>query len=122
MQVLHTSGNTTVSSILKKYEVTLQLDKDTTVTEWMQLKQAGKCLGVSSVYDLVQIVNTSNPVAYSNINKVVNLSLTLPLSIEACERGFSSQLDKNQVQISSETCSSLCPDAHSSVKVDRRDI
>lgn len=120
MQVLHSSGNTTVCRILKKYEVTLQLDKDTTVTEWMQLKQAGKCLRASSVYDLVQIVNTSNPSAYSNINKVVNLSLTLPLSIEACES--SSQLDKNQVQISSDTCSSLCRDAHSSVKADGRDI
>lgn len=67
----------------------MQLDKDTTVTEWMCLKQAGKCLGASSVYDLVQIVNTSNPDAYSNINKVVKLSLTLPLSSAACERGFS---------------------------------
>lgn len=78
MQDLHSFGNTTVCSILKKYEATLQLDKDTTVTEWMCLKQAGKCLGASSVYDLVQIVNTSNPDAYSNINKVVKLSLTLP--------------------------------------------
>lgn len=41
------------------------------------------------MYDLVQIVNTSNPDAYSNINKVVKLSLTLPLSSAACERGFS---------------------------------
>ncbi|KAK6329141.1 hypothetical protein J4Q44_G00011190 [Coregonus suidteri] len=69
MQDLHSFGNTTVCSILKKYEATLQLDKDTTVTEWMRLKQAGKRLGASSVYDLVQIVNTSNPDAYSNINK-----------------------------------------------------
>lgn len=89
MQDLHSFGNTTVCSILKKYEAILQLDKDTTVTEWMRLKQAGKRLGASSVYDLVQIVNTSNPVAYSYINKVVKLSLTLPLSSAACERGFS---------------------------------
>ena len=41
------------------------------------------------MYGLVQIVNTSNPDAYSNINKVVKLSLTLPLSSAACERGFS---------------------------------
>jgi len=89
MQDLHSFGNTTVCSILKKYEATLQLDKDTTVTEWMRLKQAGKRLGASSVYDLVQIVNTSNPDDYSNINKMVKLSLTLPLSSAACERGFS---------------------------------
>ncbi|CAM4610200.1 unnamed protein product [Leuciscus chuanchicus] len=89
MQDLHSFGNATVCSILKKYEATLQLDKDTTVTEWMRLKQAGKRLGASSVYDLVQIVNTSNPDAYSNINKVVKLSLTLPLSSAACERGLS---------------------------------
>jgi len=68
---------------------TLQLDKDSIVTEWMRLKQAGKHLGTSSVYGLVQIVNTSNPDAYSNIIKVVKLSLTLPLSNAACERGFS---------------------------------
>lgn len=89
MQDLHSFGNTTVCSILKKYEAILQLDKDTTVTEWMRLKQAGKRLGASSVYDLVQIVNTSNPDAYCNISKVVRLSLTLPLSSAACERGFS---------------------------------
>uniref|UniRef100_A0A8C4ASG7 Uncharacterized protein n=1 Tax=Denticeps clupeoides TaxID=299321 RepID=A0A8C4ASG7_9TELE len=88
-QDLHIFGNITVCSILKKYEAILHLDKDTTVTEWMRLKQAGKRLGASSVYDLVQIVNTSNPDAYSNINKVVKLSLTLPLSSAACERGFS---------------------------------
>ena len=34
MQEPHSFGNTTVCSILKKYEATLQLDKDTTVTEW----------------------------------------------------------------------------------------
>ncbi|KAM7388969.1 hypothetical protein PAMP_022970 [Pampus punctatissimus] len=89
MQDLHSFGNTTVCSILKKYEAILQLHKDTTVTEWMRLKQAGKRLGASSVYDLVQIVNTSNPDAYSNISKVVRLSPTLPLSSAACERGFS---------------------------------
>ncbi|XP_062389624.1 uncharacterized protein LOC134078010 [Sardina pilchardus] len=89
MRDLHNFGNTTVCSILKKYDAILQLDKDTTVTEWMRLKQAGKRLKASSVYDLVQIVNTSNPDAYSNINKVVKLSLTLPLSSAACERGFS---------------------------------
>ena len=88
MQDLHSFGNTTVCSILKKYEGTLQLDKDTSVTEWMRLKQAGRCLRASSVYELVQIVNTSNPDAYSNISKVVKLSLTLPLSSAACERGF----------------------------------
>lgn len=42
---LHSFGNTTVCSILKKYEATLQLDKDTNVTEWMRLKQAGKTPG-----------------------------------------------------------------------------
>ena len=56
MQDIHSFGNTTVCSILKKYEGTLQLDKDTTVSEWMRLKQAGKRLRASSVYDLVQIV------------------------------------------------------------------
>lgn len=68
---------------------------DTTVTEWMRLKQAGKRLGASSVYDLVQMVNTSNPDAHSNINKVVKLSLTLPLSSAACERILTSQHNKN---------------------------
>ena len=43
----------------------------------------------SSVYDLVNIVKTSNPDSYSNIQKVILLSLTLPLSSAACERGFS---------------------------------
>lgn len=74
MQVLHSFGNTTVCNILKKYEVILQLDKDTTVTEWMLLKQAGKHQGASSVYDLVEIVNASNPDAYFHINKVIKLS------------------------------------------------
>lgn len=49
----------TVCSILKKYAATLQLDKDPTVTEWMHLKQEN--VQELSVYDLVQIVNTSNP-------------------------------------------------------------
>lgn len=89
IQDIHSFGNTTVSSILQKYEATLQLDRDTTVREWMRLKQAGKRLGASTVHDLVQIVNTSYSDAYSNINKVVKLSLTLPLSSAACERGFS---------------------------------
>ena len=39
MQDLHSFGNTTVCSILKKYEATLQHDKETTVTEWMHLKK-----------------------------------------------------------------------------------
>lgn len=89
IQDIHSFGNTTVSSILQKYEATLQLDRDTTVREWMRLKQAGKRLGASTVHDLVQIVNTSYSDAYSNINKLVKLSLTLPLSSAACERGFS---------------------------------
>lgn len=55
-QVLHSFRNTTVCRILKKYEVTLQLDKDTTVTEWMWLRQAGKRMGASSVYDLVHLL------------------------------------------------------------------
>ena len=60
-----------------------------------------------------------SPDAYSNINKVVKLSLTLPLSGAACEKGFS-QHNKKQVQISSVTCSSLSPDAHSPVKADHK--
>ncbi len=82
MQELHRFGNTTVCSILQQHEATLKLDRDTTVREWMRLKQAGKRLGASSVYDLVQIVNTSSPDDYSNINKLVKLSLTLlPLNL-----------------------------------------
>ncbi|KAG9280288.1 hypothetical protein AMEX_G21 [Astyanax mexicanus] len=90
MQDLHSFGNTTICNILQKYEAILQLNKDITLTEWMRLKQAAKRLGASSVYDLVQIVNNpSNPDAYSNIKELVKLSLALPLSSAACERGFS---------------------------------
>ncbi|XP_077354948.1 zinc finger protein 862-like [Festucalex cinctus] len=89
MQDLHRFGNTTVQSILQKYEVILQLDSEMTVREWMHLKQTGKRLGASSVYDLVRIVNSSNLDMYPNINKLIKLSLTLPLSSAACERGFS---------------------------------
>ena len=56
---------------------------------WATLKQSAKRLADSSVYDLVNIVKTSNPETYSNIWKVILLSLTLPLSSAACERGFS---------------------------------
>lgn len=77
IQDIHGFGNTIVISILQKYEATLQLDRDTTVREWTRLKQAEKRFGASTVHDLVQIVNTSRPDAYSNINKVVKLSLTL---------------------------------------------
>lgn len=89
IQDLHRFGNTTVCTILQKYEAILHLDKDATMREWMHLKQAGKRLAASSVYDLVQIINTSNPDANTNIIKMVKLSLTLPLSSAACERGFS---------------------------------
>ena len=88
MQGIHSFGNTTVCNILQKYEATLQLDRDTILREWMRLKQAGKHLAASSVYDLLQIINC-NPDAYSSINTLVKLSLTLPLSSAACERGFS---------------------------------
>jgi len=88
MQGIHSFGNTTVCNILQKYEATLQLDRDTILREWMRLKQAGKRLAASSVYDLLQIINC-NPDAYSSINTLVKLSLTLPLSSAACERGFS---------------------------------
>lgn len=90
MQDLHSFGNTTISDILKRYEAILQLNKDITLTEWMRLKQSAKRLGAYSVYDLVQIVNNpSNLDAYSNIKELVELSLALPLSSAACERGFS---------------------------------
>lgn len=89
LQDLHSFGNTTLSNILQKYEASLSVDRDSTVREWMPLKQAGKRLAASSVYDLVNIVKTSNPDSYSNIQKVFLLSLTLPLSSAACERGFS---------------------------------
>ena len=55
----------------------------------MLLKQAGKRLAAFSVYDLVNIVKTSNPERYSNIQKVLLLSLTLPMSSASCERGCS---------------------------------
>ncbi|GAA6105996.1 zinc finger protein 883-like [Tachysurus ichikawai] len=71
------------------YEAILPLDRDSTIREWMRLKQAGKRLAASSVYDLVKIVNTSDPDCYCNIYKILKLSLTLPLSSAACERGFS---------------------------------
>lgn len=53
--------------------------------------------------------------AYSNINKVVKLSLTLRLSGAACEKGF---LNLNIIKtkyrsLLAVTCSSLSPDAHS---------
>lgn len=90
VQDLHSFGNTTVCNILRNYEAILQLDKDITLTEWMRLKQAAKRLRASSVYDLVQIVNSpSDTDAYSNIKVLVKISLTLPLSSAACERGFS---------------------------------
>lgn len=58
----------------------MQLDKDPTVTEWMHLKQAGRRLRVSSVFDLVQVINT--------LIKMLELTLPLPLSSADCERGF----------------------------------
>lgn len=89
MKDIHSFGNTTLSNILEKYEASLHVDKDSTLREWMHLKQAGKRLAASSVHELVNVVNTSNPGSYSNIQKVLLLSLTLPLSSAACERGFS---------------------------------
>ncbi|CAM4554150.1 unnamed protein product [Leuciscus chuanchicus] len=89
MKDLHSFGNTTLSNILEKYEANLFIDRDSTLREWMRLKQAGKRLAASSVHDLVNVVKTSNPYSYSNIQKVLLLSLTLPLSSAACERGFS---------------------------------
>lgn len=65
------------------------IDRDSSLREWMRLKRAGKRLAASSVHDLVNVVKTSNPDSYSNIQKVLLLSLTLPLSSAACERGFS---------------------------------
>lgn len=76
----------TVCPILQKYMATLQLDRDTNLREWMRLKQAGKRLIASSVYDLLQIMNTSNRDAYSSINKVIKLTFTLPLSSAAYEK------------------------------------
>ena len=86
---LHSFGNTTLSGILQNYEASMSVDRDSTLREWMRLKQSAKRLASSSVYDLVKIVKTSNPETYSNIWKVVLLSLALPLSSAACERGFS---------------------------------
>ncbi|GAA6081839.1 uncharacterized protein LOC109521862 [Tachysurus ichikawai] len=75
--------------ILQKYEAILPLDRDSTIREWMRLKQAGKRLAASSVYDLVKIVNTSDPDCYCKIYKILKLSFTLPLCSAAFERGFS---------------------------------
>lgn len=89
MKDFHSFGNTTLSGILEKYEASMSVDRDSTLSEWMRLKQAGKRLAASSVHDLVNVAKTSNPGSYSNIHKVLLLSLTLPLSSAACERGFS---------------------------------
>lgn len=67
----------------------MSVEKDSTLREWMRLKQAGKRLAASSVHNLVNVVKTSNTDSYSNIQRVLFLSLTLPLSSAACERGFS---------------------------------
>lgn len=89
MKDLHNFGNTILSNILETYEASMSSDGISTLREWLRLKQAGKRLAASSVHDLVNIVKTSNPGSYSNIQKVLLLSLTLPLSSAACERGFS---------------------------------
>ena len=89
MKDLHSFGNTTLGNILEKYEASMSVDRDATLREWMLLKQARKRLAASSVHDLSNVVKTSNPGSYSNILKVLLLSLTLPLSSAACERGFS---------------------------------
>ncbi|KAM3867758.1 piwi-like protein 1 [Diretmus argenteus] len=83
MKDLHSFGNTTLGGILQNYEAIMSVDKDSTLREWMRLKQSAKRLVASSVYDLVNIVKTSNPETYSNIWKVIVLSLTLPLSSAA---------------------------------------
>lgn len=67
MTDLHSFGNTTLSGILQSYETIMSIDKDSTLREWMRLKQSAKRLASSSVYDLVKIVKTSNPETYSNI-------------------------------------------------------
>lgn len=83
----------------------MQLDKDATIDA---LKAGRKTPGSLN--------------AYSNINKGVKLSLTPSLSSAACERGSSRHHNKNKVQISNVTSSSLSPDAHSPVKAEHRVI
>ena len=85
MKELHSFGNNTIGEILQNYEASMSVDRE---SEWMRLKVLAKRLASSSVYDLVNIVRASNPETYSNIWKVILLSLTLPLSSAACERGF----------------------------------
>lgn len=89
MKDLHSFGNTTLGGILQNYEASMSVDRESTLREWMRLKQSAKRFASSSVYDLVEIVKTSDPETYSNIWNVILLSLTLPLSSAACERGFS---------------------------------
>lgn len=69
-------GRTTMCAILHEYKATLQPDRDSSVREWMRLKEAGKHLaafsGPNSKY--------KQSCCYFNISEVVKLSLTLPWS------------------------------------------
>ncbi|KAG2462612.1 PEAR1 protein, partial [Polypterus senegalus] len=85
MKDLHSFGNIILSNILETYEASKSFDRVSTLREWMRLKQAGNHLVASSVHNLVNVVKTSKPGSCSNIQKVLLLSLTLPLSSAACE-------------------------------------
>lgn len=89
MQDLHSFGNTTLGNIVQKHEACLSVDRDSTVREWMRLKQAGKHLAASTVIDLLNAAKRTNPCIYTDIQRVLVLSLVLPLSSPACERGYS---------------------------------
>lgn len=89
MQDLHSFGNTTLGNIVQKHEACLSVDRDSTVREWMRLKQAGKHLAASTVTDLLNAAKRTNPCIYTDIQRVLVLSLVLPLSSPACERGYS---------------------------------
>lgn len=54
---------------LKKNKVSLQLNRHSCLRERMWFIKAGVPLAASFVYDLVQMVNTSSAVSYSNIIK-----------------------------------------------------
>ncbi len=114
---------TTLSSMLQKYDAIFSVDRDSTLRERMRLKQAGKHLTASFVYDLVNIVKTCNSDSYSNIHKVLLLSLTLPLSSAACESGFSHlNIIKSKYRYLPARYSPFIPDAHPLVQRDNRDF
>jgi len=70
--------------MLQKYGAIISVEADAVLREWMRLKQAGKRLAASSVYDLINIVNTCDANAFLNIHKLLLLVVSYAAIKQCC--------------------------------------